>query len=165
MNRDTDRERLLADILAETAPTRFREDLLGETLRLAGRRRRVRRLRRATAALAVVGLLGTLAWQVLVTGGTAFPSSAKSYTLVRTVSFPNSAIITTQAFSGNRVMTSIASVAVARTTPDGQRPLMIDDDALLSLIAPRPAALVRLGPHSARLIFVTPDDPMSSEVN
>ena len=35
---------------------------------------------------------------------------------------------------------------------------MINDDELLALVASRPAALVRLGPHSEQLFFVNPED-------
>ena len=47
MNRPTDNERLLDDMLSEAVPADFREALLGETLRLACRRRRWRQTRRA----------------------------------------------------------------------------------------------------------------------
>jgi hypothetical protein len=155
---------LLADVLAETEPARFREDLLGETLRLVGRRRRVRLFGRISAAFAVVAMLGTLAWRALLPGGTAATSSS-SFTLVQTAHLPGSAIVATHAFSGDRVRTSSVNVALVRTAPGGHLLRTIDDDTLLSLVAPRPAALVRLGPGSARLIFVKPDGAASSDVN
>jgi hypothetical protein len=165
MSRATDQNRLLADVLDETEPPGFREALLGETLQLVGRRRRTRRLQRATAAIAVAGLFVTLAWQVLMTGNPTVTPSKKSCTLVRTAPFPRSAIITTQAFSGDRILTSVATVAVVRTRSDSGRFHDIDDDTLLALVAPRPAALVRIGPRSERLIFVTPDGATSSDAN
>jgi len=163
MNHPTDQARLLSDILAETAPSRFREDLLGETLRLVKHRRWVRRLRRTATVLAVVGLLGMLTWVGLVIGERTSTPSARSYLLVRTAPFPKGAIITTQPLSGNRIVGSV--VSVVRTTPDGARSHLIDDDTLLALVAPRPAALVRIGPHSARLIFVEPNGSANSKVN
>src|ERR1039457_506831 len=65
MNHETDNEQLLADVLAEAAPTDFREALLGETLRLARRRRRWRQTRRAAALLVALGLLAVLVRQNL----------------------------------------------------------------------------------------------------
>jgi hypothetical protein len=164
MNRQTDRERLLADVLAEAEPARFRENLLGETLRLAGYRRRIRLARRAAAALAVLGLVAALAWRALVTGNTAITLQGH-YNLVRTAPLPGSAIISTHAFPGEHIMTSLGKVSVVRTTPDGQRPRAINDDTLLALVAPRPAVLVSLGPNSAELIFMKPDGAAPAGVN
>ncbi len=161
----TDRNRLLADVLAELDPPGFREELLGETLRLARRRRRVRLFGRAGAALAVAAMLGTLAWRVLLPDGSAAATSPSSFILVRTAHFPVSAIVATQAFSGVRIETSVLSFALVRTAPANHLLRTIDDDTLLSLVAPRPAALVRLGPDSARLIFATPKAAANSDVN
>jgi hypothetical protein len=165
MRRATDQNRLLADVLAEAKPPGFREALLDETLRLVGRRRRIHRFQRATAAIVVAGLFVMFAWQVLVTSKPTVRPSPRSYILVRTAPLPGSAIVTTQAFSGDRILTSVTSVAEVRTSPHRERLRTIDDDTLLSLVAPRPAALVRLGPHSAKLIFVTPDGATSSDAN
>jgi hypothetical protein len=149
---------LLADVLAEAEPTGFREALLGETLRLAGSRRRTRRYRRASAALVVLGLLGTLAWQFLLPGHGRITPNAASYANVRTEPLPPGAIVRTQPFALDRIVMSVASVDVIHTTPNSGRFRKIDDDELLALVAPRPAALVRVGPNSAKLIFVNPED-------
>ena len=158
MSRATDQRRLLADVLAEAEPTGFREALLGETLRLAGSRRRAWRFRRASAALVVLGLLGTLVWQFMLPGHGRFTPPAASYANVRTESLPPGAIVRTQPFAPDRIVMSVASVDVIHTTPNSGRFRKIDDDELLALVAPRPAALVRVGPNSAKLIFVNPED-------
>jgi hypothetical protein len=148
---------LLADVLAESEPTGFRAALLGETLRLAGRRRWARRSRQATAALAVLGLLGTLVWQFMLPGHGVFTPTATSYAMVRTEPLAPGAIVRTQSFAVDCIVVSVASVDVVRTTPNSGRFRKIDDDELLALVA-RPAALVRVGPNSAKLIFLNPDD-------
>jgi hypothetical protein len=40
-----------------------------------------------------------------------------------------------------------------------------NDDELLTLVSPRPAALVRLGPHSEQLVFANPADEKGFPVN
>jgi len=157
MSRATDQQRLLADVLAEAEPTGFRAALLGETLRLAARRRQSRRLQRATAALAILCLVGTLVWRFLLPGqGILAPKSA-SCVIVRTELLPPAAIVRTQPFAADRIVVSIASVDVIHTTLISGRFRKIDDDELLALVA-RPAALVRVGPNSAKLIFLNPED-------
>jgi len=157
MSHAIDQRRLLADVLAEAEPTGFREALLGETLRLAGRRRRARRLRQTTAALVVLGVLGTLAWRFLLPGHGVFTPTATSCAVVRTEPLPPGAIVRTQPFAVDCIVVSVASVDVIHTTPNSGRFRKIDDDELLALVA-RPAALVRVGPNSAKLIFLNPDD-------
>ena len=158
MSRATDQRRLLADVLAEAEPTGFRAALLGETLALAGRRRRVRRLQRVTAALAVLCLVGTLVWRFLLPGqGILAPKSA-SCVIVRTELLPPAAIVRTQPFAADHIVVSVASVDVIHTTANSGGFRKLDDDELLALVAPRPTALVRVGPNSAKLIFLNPED-------
>ena len=164
MSRSTDQRRLLADVLAEAEPTGFRAALLGETLRLAGRRRWARRSRQATAALAVLGLLGALVWQFMLPGHGAFTPTATSYAMVRTEPLAPGAIVRTQPFAVDCIVVSVASVDVVRTTPNSGPFRKIDDDELLALVA-RPAALVRVGPNSAKLIFLNPEDQKDFPLN
>ena len=165
MSRATDQRRLLADVLAEAEPTGFREALLGETLRLAGSRRRTRRLRQTTAALVILGLLGTLVWQFMLPGHGRFTPTAASYANVRTESLPPGAIVRTQPFAPDRIVMSVASVDVVRTTPSSGGFRRLNDDELLALVAPRPAALVRVGPNSSKLIFLNPEDQKDLPLN
>ncbi len=164
MNRTTDQRRLLAEVLAEAEPAGFRDALLGETLRLAGSRRRGRRFRKGTATLVVLGLLGTLVWQFMLPGHGILTLVAPSYANVRTEPLPLAAIVRTQPFAADRIVVSIASVDVVHTTPNSGRFRKINDDELLALVA-RPATLVRVGPQSAKLIFLNPEDQKDFPLN
>jgi len=165
MSRATDQRRLLADVLAEAEPTGFREALLGETLRLAGSRRRARRLQRVTATLAVLGLVGTLVGRFLLPGHGFFTPTATSCATVRTEPLPPGAIVHTEPFAVDRIVVSVASVEVIHTAPNSGKLRNLNDDELLALVAPRPAALVRVGPQSEKLIFLNPEDQKDFPVN
>src|SRR5258706_7598407 len=93
---DDFRERLLADVLAEEADPGQREALLGETLRLARRKRRFRQMRRAVPALAAfVALLLMGAW-LLRLRPVAPNRPVESYVLVRTHPLPGAALAITK---------------------------------------------------------------------
>jgi hypothetical protein len=164
MSRAIDQRHLLADVLAEAEPTGFRATLLGETLRLAARRRRVRRFGQVSAALAVLWMLGTLVWQFILPGHGILPPTAVSYANIRTEALPPDAIVRTQPFAADRIVVSVASADIVHTTPSSGKFHKIDDDELLALVA-RPAALVRVGPHSAKLIFLSPEDQKDFPLN
>ena len=160
MNHEPDNEQLLADVLAEAAPTDFREALLSETLRLARHRRRWRQTRRASALLVALGLLAVLVWQNFPPHPLApmpmAKAKVKSYELVRTQPLSAGAIVVTRPLSANQLVASVATTEMVQTSSGNFR--VINDDELLALVASRPAGLVRLGPHSERLIFANPDD-------
>jgi hypothetical protein len=152
MNRETDNERLFADALAEGGPAGFREALLGKTLRLARRRRHFRQMRRAGAALLAVGLITVLFWPRAVPHGRPpVETQLATYQLINSHPLPASAVVTTQPFV-NQIVASVQTANVITTAQahDGLRE--INDDELLAL-APAPAMLVRLGPHSAELVL------------
>ena len=169
MKRPTDNECLLDDVLAEAAPADFREALLGETLRLAGRRRRWRQTRRAAALLVALGLLAGLVWQNRLLPSTPLLPVAKagggSYELIRTEPLPASALVTTHPLAAGQIVASAEPVAVIETNTGRGEFRVINDDELLTLVSPRPAALVRLGPHSEQLVFANPDDEKGFPVN
>jgi hypothetical protein len=160
VNHELDNEQLLADVLAEAAPTDFREALLSETLRLARHRRRWRQTRRASALLVALGLLAVLVWQNFPPHPLApmpmAKAKVKSYELVRTQPLSAGAIVVTRPLSANQLVASVATTEMVQTSSGNFR--VINDDELLALVASRPAGLVRLGPHSERLIFANPDD-------
>jgi hypothetical protein len=167
MNPEPDNEQLLADVLSEAVPADFREALLGETLRLARRRRRWRQTRRAAALLVALGLLAVLVRQnfppqPLVPMPVA-KAKVKSYELVRTQPLSAGAIVVTRPLSTGQLLASGATTEMVQTSSGNFR--VINDDELLALVASRPAALVRLGPHSERLIFADPDDERGFPVN
>ena len=152
----TDRDILLGEVLAEAEPGGFREALLVETLRLAGRRRWGRRARRVGMAVALC-LFGAFAWR-FVAPTELRVSAPAAYKMVHTEALAASAVLATHRFDADIVRTSVANVAVIRTRPAAGLFRSLDDNELLALVAPRRAALVRVGPNSEKLVFVRPED-------
>jgi hypothetical protein len=167
MNHEPDNEQLLADVLAEAAPADFRAALLGETLRLACRCRRWRQTRRATALLVALGLLAVLVWQNFPPPPLAPMPEAKAkvkgYELICTKPLSAGAMVVTRPLSADQLVASVATAEIVQTSNGIFR--VINDDELLALVASRPAALVRLGPHSEQLVFVNPADEKGFPVN
>jgi len=153
MNPASDNERLLHDVLADATPVGFREALLGETLRLARRRRHWRQMQRAVTVLAVLVLATIAGWRAWVPGPSK-PELSASYQLVRSRPLRAEQILTTQPLAAGRVVATVTTADVIFTASGGFRE--IGDDELLALAAPRVAALVRRGPHEAELVFVQP---------
>jgi len=151
MNRPTDNERLFADALAETSPPDFRERLLGETLRLARRRQNVRHARHGALALGIVAALTLWLWPRPAVRHQSKQPAITSYRLIETQPLPATAIVTTQPFTSS-IVASTPTLSVITTAEARDSLKMLTDDELLS-IAPAPAVLVRLGPHSAELIL------------
>ena len=154
MTPPSDREHLLDDVMAESAPTEFRAALLGETLRLARRRRIVRRVRRTGVALAAVMLAAVAAWKNFAPPGAAPRPVVAGCEIVLTRPLAAGAIVTTRAFGAERWVASVASVGVIRTARGAAEIHEINDHELLALAAPRLAALVRVGPQAQELLFI-----------
>jgi hypothetical protein len=74
------------------------------------------------------------------------------------------AITVTRPLSAGQSISSQATVAVISTTREGNVRLL-NDDELLALVAPRPAALVRLGPDNEFLVFANPEDENGFPLN
>jgi hypothetical protein len=167
MNHEPDNGLLLNDVLAEAAPPDFRKELLDQTLCLARRRCRWRQTRRMAALLVALGLLSVLVWknfpQHPVAPMPVAKAKVKSYQLVRTQPLPAGAIVATHPLSADRLVASAATIEMLQTTVGNFR--VINDDELLALVASRPAALVRVGPHSEELVFVDPADEKGFPVN
>jgi hypothetical protein len=151
MNRRTDKERLFADALADAGPAGFRESMLGETLRLARRRRQFRQLRHGGIALGIVVLLAICFRPRTVSQRANAGNTPLSYTLVETQPLSANAIVATRPFTGD-IVVSAPTVSVITTAQAGDGLRELTDDELLAL-APTPAALIRLGPHSAELVL------------
>ncbi len=160
MNDRRDRQNLLNDILAEPDSGDFREGLLSRTLRLARRRRALRQVRRAGSALAAVAVLGLLAWWLRLPSPPPGPVNAdKPYILVRSQPLPESALVETRPLASAGLIASSPSenTRIIATRPEDRMFREIDDAALLALASAtgtNAAVLVRLGPHSAQLVFV-----------
>ena len=165
MNRIPDDDQLLSDVLSEASPADFREALLGETLQHVRRHRRQRQARRAAAAFAAVGLIGLLAWRILPPQpATPLVESTKAnYPLVRTRPLPPGMITTTRPLTAQFLATRVAVPVIETMRTPGFR--VINDDELLALVAPRPAALVRLSPEHELLVFANPEDERGFPLN
>jgi hypothetical protein len=161
MNRRTDSEKLLADVLSETVPADFRDAMFGETLRLVRRRRRWRQTRQVAGVFAIAGLLTILVrqnWseQSVILQPLAETAVKTNYKLVHTEPLPGDAVVTTRPFSDSQLIASGATVVEVVTTGGGFR--QINDDELLALVSGRAAVLIRTGPHSEELVFANPED-------
>jgi hypothetical protein len=166
MNRKPEHDELLGDIFAEA--TDFREAMLGETLRRVRRRRQFRRARRAATLCAIAAVLLILLWR----NSTHKPNTPrqaathaveKSYTLVRTRPLAPAAIVSTHALGAGHFSFSGPPVQIVQTQPGQFR--FIGDDELLTLMAPRPVVLVRIGPHAEKLVFANPEDERRVSAN
>jgi hypothetical protein len=150
-------EQFLTDVLGEAISADFREGLLQETLRLARRRRHFRQARRAASALAVVIGLELLVWRHVPSALVPAILPARPYALVRTQPLPPAAWVATRPISLANLVVSARTGNIVVTAKAGPPVPEITDDQLLAL-APKPAALVRYGPHSAELVFVNQAD-------
>ena len=157
MNRPTDNERLFADALTDAGPADFRASLLGETLRLARRRRRVRQVRRVGIITALAAALAMWFWPRTIVRQPKTEPAIASYRLIETQPLSASEIVTTQPFTSS-IIASTPAPGVFTTADVGDGLRLLNDDELLSL-APAPAVLVRLGPHSAELILANQNKP------
>ena len=158
MNRQNDNERLLADVLAGGDAAGFREALLSETLRLARRRRHFRRARQAAAVVAMLAGIALLAWHSLPPQVKSPEARRQNYAVVHSQPLPAAALVMTRPLANDRLVASFTNVQRVQTAPRGGQFREIDDDELLALAEPKPAALVRLGPHTAELIVLNSTD-------
>jgi hypothetical protein len=163
MHNRPEKNELLEDVLNEASPPQFRTALLGETLRLARRRRRWRQTRNAGGVLAAIVFAGIIVrqqWpekksdQTVVVPVAEIPAP-KSFQLVVTRPLPSGAVVTTGNFSPVKVISSTSDVLPIATSGGGFR--YISDEQLLALVG-TPAMLIRTGPDSEELVFANPAD-------
>jgi hypothetical protein len=155
---NSERDRLLGDILAEPSGSGERRDaLLNRTLRQVKRRRTVRRVRWAGSVLLVLPALALLLWRVHLPQGPKTANRQVPYLLVRTEPMPRSALLGTHPFATSALVASAPSpnLTAITTQPEARGYREIDDATLLALAGTNAAVLVRLGPHSAQLLFAS----------
>ena len=163
MTRRTDQERLLADVLREETGDGFHEALLGETLRLARRRRQVRLARRVGGAFALIAVMTAIAiWPRLHAPVQEARQPAHPYHLTFSQPLPASCVVSSRPLRADQVVVSTLASGVVHTTAG--RYQVLGDDELLAL-APVPAALVRRGPHEVELVFVSPPAESGGQQN
>src|SRR3954468_13753228 len=114
MNRPTDNERLFTDALADAGPADFRERLLGETLQLARRRRKIRQTRQVGVALGLAALLAVLLWPRNASHPTKTEATSQNYRLVETQPLPTNEIVSTHPFAG-QIVASIPPTSIITT--------------------------------------------------
>src|SRR2546426_375977 len=165
MSDRADKERLLNDVLAEEGTDGFREALFDQTLVLARRRRGFRHAWRAASFIAVIAALGVLIWRNLPHPAKRPGEPPARYEIVESRPLPPTALVATHPLSANDIVATVGMASVITTTADRGEFREISDDALLALAGPRPAALVRLGPHAAQLIVLDSQDEPEAPPN
>lgn len=156
MNDSIDQTELLSDVLADAqSATGRRNVLLGETLRLVRRRRRLRQVRRAASLVVVAAGLALLVWPGQKRRPPVIPSAA-SYVLVQTEPLPESSVVRTRTLAATSVVSSRPTVGAMTTTGPSRWLHEIRDDELLALAVPSSVVLVRRGPDAADLVFTDP---------
>jgi hypothetical protein len=162
MKRDDDS--LLKDVLAESTPADLREAMLGKSVRLVQRRNRSRNIQRSIAVFVMTALAAVFTWRMAPHQKIALSPRVpeKSYVEIRTQAMPADAIITTSPMLAEQVL-SASSFQIVQTKSNSYR--LLNDNELLSLMGPRPCALVHLGPDSEQLVFINPNDANGFPVN
>lgn len=162
MNKKTNNEELLDDVLGEAAPAGFREGLLDTTLQHVRRRRRFRYARNAAGVFVALALLVALVFpkhavkQPIAVVPLKEKPVEKSYTLISTQPLPAGEMVTTPSRPAVQFISSRTTIEVVQSTRGNYR--LINDQELLALVAAHHAALVRTGPNSEKLIFANPQD-------
>ncbi len=158
MNKRTDNEKLLEDVLAGEAEGGFREASLESVLGLARRRRRIRAVRR-------VGVVAATLLVAAIAGTRYFPSKptkpevaqihppAASFNLVTTQPLSAAEIVSSRPLSPAQIVASLQMPGIVSTVSGNYRE--VGDEELLALAAPRIVALVRRGPREVELVFVS----------
>ena len=167
MNKRTDQEALLADVLAEESHEGFGAALLGETLRHARRRRRWRQTCQVGGVLLLL-LAGFVVWhdaprRTQQTERARPQMTTPAFQLIVSQPLDSGQIITTQPLLPNQQIVAAVEVVVVQTRDGEFRE--VGDDELLTLAAPQIVALVRRGPHAAELVFVPPTGATESQQN
>ncbi len=114
--------------------------------------------------LAVLIGLGLLVGRYLPQSPGRASLPIRPYTLVRTQPLPAADWVVTRPLSPANLVVSASVGNIVVTAKAGMPVRELNDDELLAL-APKPAALVRFGPHSAELVFVNRDDTEASQRN
>jgi len=165
MNKRTDNEQLLEDVLAGESGEGARAASLKNILLLARQRRRVCAVRRVVvvAALLIASTIGVMRHFV---PKTVQPEIAKTNPPAASLAWVTSQplspaeLVTSQPLLPGQIVSSLHASHIVYTVPEIIRE--VGDDELLALAAPQVVALVRRGPHEAELVFVTPQAPLDT---
>jgi len=157
MNKRTDNDELLEDVLADEAGDGFRAASLENLLQLARRRNRRRIVQRGgiVAALLVVATLSTMRYltpKPVRPTLTETKPTAPSLDWIVNQPLTSAQLVTSFSLRPDQIVTSLEQPNLVHTVPGNFRE--VGDDELLALAAPQIAALVRRSPHEAELVFV-----------
>lgn len=147
-------QEFVRDVLGESADAEFRAHLLAATIGAARRRRRRRNARRAAVVMVTVLAVTFGVWRFARQDRALTPSEPAGCEIVQTRPLPPAAVVHTEPLLPAQIATTTAFASIVTTTPGSGRVRYINDEELLALVAPRPAVLVRIGPHAQELIFV-----------
>jgi hypothetical protein len=163
MNKRTDNERLLEDVLAGEVAGGFRTASLEHLLRLAQRRRQAHTIRRVSVVVVVL-LVSAIAGMRYFSPKQTLPQvvqaplPAASFAWVTTRPLSPDEIVTSRPLLPQQIVTPLEVTSFVHTVSGNYRE--VGDDELLALAAPQVVALVRRGPHEAELLFVSlPAEP------
>src|SRR5262245_48042795 len=152
MSNEPKHKRLLADVLAEQSDRDFRDAMLGQTLRLARRRRVVRKTRRAAVSCALIAGLIVIGSHLRLPDRPRLVPAPRSYTLVETQPLAPTATIVTANQPIATLITTTPLATVVTTDSANFEFHQLTDDELLAL-APAESLLIRHPDHSAELLF------------
>ena len=147
-----EREQLLGDVLG--GDSAFREALLGQTIRQVRRRRALRKARLVAVVLAAaLGLFAAL-HKKPAPPTVAMRLEPPACPVTPTIQLPASAVVVTEAMPSSELIATFAATSMIQDPVHDGQYRVIDDNQLLALAAPRLAALVRVGPGDAELVFL-----------
>jgi hypothetical protein len=150
-------QELLNDVLGESAPPDFKDSLWLRTLDEVRSRRRARQRNRALLACTVAIALPVLIWRLTLSPApTELPPLP--YAVIHSQPLPVGMTVESKPDTVSLVASSSATMAVIATDPARRLYREINDDQLLTLLAGRPAAIIREGPNRASLLFLEPED-------
>ena len=162
---------LLHDVLADTAGPALRAALLDPMLRAARARQRRRRLG-GMLALFVLLLVPIVLYRptrfareasnsVRATPGAFDPSPSATRpacAIIRSQPLPPGMLVRSEVGTVPVVVSSRAGLVIVETVPRPGLVRELNDQELLTLLAGRPAAIVRPPDQAAELLFVNPED-------
>jgi hypothetical protein len=156
MKPEPDADRLLADVLEESAPPDFRDALLDRTLKQVRRRRHLRQWNRGLLAAALISTVGFFVWKSRAPKVTNLGAPGEALEIVTSQPLSPAMIVESSPGMVRMISSSLSTVAIIETSPFGDGYRELNDEELFAFTAGKPSVLVRHGPHQAELLIVDP---------
>jgi hypothetical protein len=150
-------QQLLDDVLGEAGPSDFKESLWLHTLDEVRHRHRARQRKRALLACAVAVAIPLLVWRLTLPPPPT-ELSPLPYALIYSQPLPSGMTVESKTDTVSFIASSATTMSVITTDPSRRLYREINDDQLLTLLAGRPAAIIREGANRASLLFLDPED-------